>query len=93
MQCHFQQKLIPQIETKVNQLIEANFIREVKYPTWISNIVSVKNKNGQVQVYADFRDLNNAYPKYDFPLPLIEFIFDLTIRHEELSFMDGSSKI
>ncbi|KAA0065979.1 uncharacterized protein E6C27_scaffold62G00640 [Cucumis melo var. makuwa] len=84
-------KLIPQIEVEVNKLIEAGFIREVKYPTWIANIVPVRKKNGQLRVCVDFRDLNNACPKDDFPLPTTEIMVDATTGHEALSFMDGSS--
>ncbi|XP_017973021.1 PREDICTED: uncharacterized protein LOC108661358 [Theobroma cacao] len=83
--------LIPQIEAEVNKLIEAGFIRGVKYPTWISNIVLVRKKNGQIRVYVDFRDLNYACSKDDFPLPLTEIMVDATTGHEALSFMDGSS--
>ena len=39
----------------------------------------------------DFRDLNNACPKDDFPLPITKVMVDATIGHEALSFMDGSS--
>ncbi|KAA0051587.1 uncharacterized protein E6C27_scaffold174G001300 [Cucumis melo var. makuwa] len=45
-QRRFRPELIPQIEVEVNKLIEAGFIREVKYPTWIANIVPVRKKNG-----------------------------------------------
>ncbi|XP_075099047.1 uncharacterized protein LOC142175936 [Nicotiana tabacum] len=38
-QCHFRPEPVPLIETEVNKLIEAGFVREVKYPTWISSIV------------------------------------------------------
>ena len=79
-----------QIETKIGKLIEVGFIREVKYSTWIANIVPVKKKNGQIHVCVDFRDLNNASPKYDFPSPIIELMVDATTGHEALSFMDGS---
>ncbi|KAH0720316.1 hypothetical protein KY284_005346 [Solanum tuberosum] len=51
-------ELVTQIEVEVNKLIEAGFIREVKYPLWISNIVPVKKKNGQIRVCVDFQDLN-----------------------------------
>ncbi|RVW19841.1 Transposon Ty3-I Gag-Pol polyprotein [Vitis vinifera] len=68
-----------------------SFIRKVKYPTWISNIVPVKKKNGQIHVCVDFRDLNNACLKYDIPLPIMELMIDATTGHEALSFMDGSS--
>ena len=44
----FHPDLIPQIEAEINKLIEASFIREVKYPTWISNIIPVRKKNGQI---------------------------------------------
>ena len=63
----------------------------MQFPKWIANIVLVKKKNGQIRVCVDFRDLNRACPKDDFPLPNIELMVDATIGHEVLSFMDGSS--
>ncbi|KAL0349908.1 UNVERIFIED_CONTAM: Transposon Tf2-12 polyprotein [Sesamum radiatum] len=90
-QRRFRPELIPLIEGEVNKLIEVGFIREVKYPMWISSIVPVRKKNGQIRVCVDFRDLNNACPKDDFPLPIAELMIDATTGHEALSFMDGSS--
>ena len=37
----------------------------------------------------DFRDLNKASPKDDFPLPHIDILVDNTANHAMLSFMDG----
>lgn len=51
--------------------------------------VPVKKKNGWVCI--DFRDLNRACPKDDFPVPITEIMVDVTTGHEALSFMDGSS--
>ncbi|KAA0032588.1 uncharacterized protein E6C27_scaffold43053G00550 [Cucumis melo var. makuwa] len=90
-QRRFRPELIPQIEVEVNKLIEARFIRQVKYPTWIANIIPVKKKNGQLRVCVGFCDLNNACPKDEFPLSITEIIVDATTGHEVLSFMDGSS--
>ncbi|XP_075109051.1 uncharacterized protein LOC142180854 [Nicotiana tabacum] len=87
----FRPELIPSIEAEVNKLIEAGFIREVKYPSWISSIVPVKKKNGQIRVCVDFKDLNNACPKDEFPLPIPELMIDSTTGYEAMSFMDGSS--
>ncbi|KAL0423525.1 UNVERIFIED_CONTAM: Transposon Tf2-11 polyprotein [Sesamum radiatum] len=87
----FRPELIPLIEGEVKKLIEVGFIREVKYPMWISSIVPVRKKNGQIRVCVDFRDLNNACPKDDFPLPIVELMIDATMGHEALSFTDGSS--
>ncbi|KAL0374253.1 UNVERIFIED_CONTAM: Transposon Tf2-12 polyprotein [Sesamum radiatum] len=83
--------IIPRIETEVNKLNDVGFIREVKYPTWISRILPVKKKNGQIRICVDFQELNKACPKDDFPLPIIELMVDATTGHEALSFMDGSS--
>ncbi|XP_027182068.1 uncharacterized protein LOC113780468 [Coffea eugenioides] len=47
-QRRFRLELIPLIENEINRLIETGFIREVKYPTWISSIVPVRKKNGQI---------------------------------------------
>ncbi|KAA0054385.1 uncharacterized protein E5676_scaffold2750G00020 [Cucumis melo var. makuwa] len=90
-QRRFRPELIPQIEIEVNKLIEVGFIREVKYPTWIENIVPVRKKNGQLCVCVDFHGLNNTCPKDNFPLPITEIMVDATTGHEALSFMDGSS--
>ncbi|CAL2271126.1 unnamed protein product [Prunus armeniaca] len=91
-QRRFRPELLSQIEAEVDKLIAARFIREVKYPTWIANIIPVKKKiTGQIHICVDFRDLNEACPKDDFPLPIIELMVDATTGHEALSFMDGSS--
>lgn len=37
----------------------------------------------------DYRDLNRAIPKDDFPLPLIEMLVDNTAEFSVFSFMDG----
>ncbi|KAI5342997.1 hypothetical protein L3X38_010873 [Prunus dulcis] len=92
-QCRFRLELLSQIEAEVDKLIAAGFIREVKYPTRIANIIPVKKKIiGQIRICVDFRDLNEACPKDDFPLAIIELMVDATTGHEALSFMDGSSR-
>lgn len=48
-QRRFRAELIPQIEMKVNKFIEAGFIREVKYPTWIATIIPVNQYKGHYQ--------------------------------------------
>jgi len=50
-QQRFPLELISEIGKEVNKLIEAGFIREVKYPTLIADIVPIRKKNGQLCVY------------------------------------------
>ncbi|RVX04828.1 Retrovirus-related Pol polyprotein from transposon 17.6 [Vitis vinifera] len=63
----------------------------VEYPKWLANVVPVPKKDGKVRVCVDFRDLNKASPKDDFPLPHIDLLVDSTADHSMLSFMDEFS--
>ena len=40
----------------------------------------------------DFRDLNKAYPKDEFPLPNVDILVDVVAGNERFSFMDGYSR-
>ncbi|XP_026396409.1 uncharacterized protein LOC113291044 [Papaver somniferum] len=60
------------IEKELRKLLEAGFIKEVKYPTWISNMVIVPKKNRGVRICIDFTNLNKACPKDSYPLPSID---------------------
>ena len=62
-----------------------------EYSKWVANIVPVPKKDGKIRVCVDFRDLNKASPKDDFPLPHIDILVDNTARQALLSFMDGFS--
>ena len=63
-------------KTEVQRLLDAEVIRLVKYPTWLSNVVLVKKKNGKWRMCVDFTSLNKACPKDDFPLPRISTLID-----------------
>lgn len=84
-------ELLPKIEAEIDKLRNCGFIREVKYPVWLANIVVVMKKNGQLRICVDYRDLNKACPKYEFPLPITELLVDATTGFDALSFMDGFS--
>ncbi|GMP26890.1 hypothetical protein CsSME_00003142 [Camellia sinensis var. sinensis] len=77
------------VEEEVDRLLEARAIREVQYPTWLSNTVVVKKKNGKWRVCVDFTSLNKACPKDSFPLPKIDQLVDATSGHERMSFLDA----
>ncbi|XP_058189244.1 uncharacterized protein LOC131306832 [Rhododendron vialii] len=74
---------------QVKRLLEANAIQEVEYPTWLSNTVVVKKKNGKWRVCVDYTNLNYACPKDWFPLPKINQLVDATVGHARLSFLDA----
>ena len=80
------------IHTEVNNLLKAGFIREVKYPEWLANVVVVSKKEGKWRVCVDYTDLNEACPKDSFLLPRIDHIVDATVEHRILSFLDAFSR-
>ena len=49
----------------------------------------VPKKDGKVRMCVDFRDLNKACPKDDFPLPHINVLVDNTTGSVLMSFMNG----
>lgn len=51
----------------------------------------MKKKNGQIRICVDFRDLNKACPKDEFPLPHIDILVDAMSGHQMFPFMDGFS--
>ncbi|CAA0837961.1 Unknown protein, partial [Striga hermonthica] len=79
------------LEEEVKKLIDNKFIKEAKYPTWVSNPVLVKKSNGLLRLCIDFSELNKACPKDSYPLPHIDYMVDATSGHELMSFMDAYS--
>ena len=73
------------------KLIEAGFIREIKHPDWLANLVMVPKKDKSWRMCVDFEDLNKACPKDPFPLPHIDQIIDATAGHDSLCFLDAYS--
>lgn len=63
----------------------------VRYPEWVANIVPVPKKDRKVRMCVDFRDLNRASPKDDFPLPHIDTLIDNTAKNAMFTFMDAFS--
>jgi hypothetical protein len=57
----------------------------------VSNIVVVPKKEDKIRVCVDFRDLNRAIPKDNFPLPHIDMLVDNATRSSIYFFMDGFS--
>ena len=74
---------------EVSRLVKAMAIKEILYPTWLSNTVVVKKKNGKWKVCIDFTDLNKACPNDPFPLPKIDQLVDATSGHQRMSFLDA----
>ena len=79
------------IQTEVDNLLRVGFIREVKYPKWLANVVVVPKKGSKWRVCVDYMDFNEACSKDSFLLPRIDQIVDASTGHGMLSFLDAFS--
>ena len=86
---HLDRHLVIQIE--VDNLLQNEFIKVVKYPEWLANVVVVPKKGNKWRICVDYTDLNDTCPKDSFPLPRIDQIMDSSARHCMLSFLDTFS--
>ena len=80
------------IKEEVTKKLKVGFIKPVHQAKWIDNIVLVPKKDRQIRMCVDFRDLNIACSKDDFPLPHIDVLEDNMADSVLMSFMNGFSR-
>lgn len=51
------------VREEIDKMLKAQFIRVVRYSTWLANIVMVKKANGKWCMCTDYTNLNKACPK------------------------------
>ena len=66
------------IKVEVMKQFDVGFLAVTSYPQWVSNVVPVPKKDGNVRMCVDYRDLNRASPKDDFPLSHIDVLVNNT---------------
>ena len=72
-------------------MLAVGFIKPIQQRHWLSNIVLVKKKNRQIRCCVDFKNLNRACPKDEFPLPNMDLLIDYAASSAMFSFMDKFS--
>jgi hypothetical protein len=64
----------PLVKGELNMLLDAKIIFPVIHTRWIANVVPVRNKNGDIRLCVDFRNLNRASKKDNYLVPPMEQI-------------------
>jgi len=74
---------------ETEKLMQAGFIQEAQYTTWLANVVLIKKPNRKWRMCTDYTDLNKACPKDSYPLPSIDRLVDGAFGEEIVSFLDA----
>lgn len=60
--------LLAPIEKEVKKLLQTTIIVPLRYSDWVSNLVPVRKKYGEIRLCVNFRNLNRASLKDNYPL-------------------------
>jgi hypothetical protein len=86
---NFSQTVISEVKEEINRLLQAKFIRPCRYAEWVSNIVPVEKKNtGKIRLCVDFRNLNRATPKDEYPMSVADILINNASGIKMISFLD-----
>ncbi|KAM2590143.1 hypothetical protein TB2_042715 [Malus domestica] len=80
------------VKEEIERLVKAGFIRPAKYVEWLANIVPVlKAVTKAVRCCVDYRNINGATPKDEYPMPMADLSIDAVAKHKVISFMDRNA--
>ncbi|XP_071712958.1 uncharacterized protein [Rutidosis leptorrhynchoides] len=71
---------------EVTKLVKAGILREVQYQSWIVNPVLVKKPDGSWRMCIDYKNLNKACPKDNYPLSKIDLKVDKALTGSEINY-------
>ena len=84
-------KMEPLIQSEVKKLLDAKIIFKVRHLEWVSNLVPIWKKSGEIRLCVDFRNLNRASDKDNYLVPPMEQILQMVSGSELFSLLDGFS--
>ena len=65
---------LPLVEKEIKKMYDARIIVPIRYLDCVSNLVSIRKKIGEIRLCIDFRNLNKASLKDNYPLPKMDHI-------------------
>jgi hypothetical protein len=76
---------------ELKKLLDAKIIFQVRHSTWVANLVPVRKKSGEIRLCVDFRNLNRASEKDNYPVPPMEQLLQTVSGSNIFSLLDGFS--
>ena len=72
-------------------MLDAHIVVPLRYSNWVANLVPIRKKKGEIRLYVDFRNLNKASLKDNYPLPKMDQLLQMVSEAQRLSILDGFS--
>ena len=72
-------------------MVDTKIIFKVRHLEWVSNLVPVRKKLGEIRLCVDFRNFNRASDKDNYLIPPMEKILQMVSGSELFSLLDGFS--
>jgi hypothetical protein len=73
-------------------MVDVGIISPIIYSSWMSNLVVVRKKTGEIHLHVDFRNLNQLSLKDNYPLMNMEHLLERVIGVGMMSILDGFSR-
>lgn len=77
------------VKEELQKFLNVNFIYQKSDSQWVSPLVIVPKKNGNLKVCVGYRELNKSALKYYFPLLFIDQVLDTFVGKKYFSFLYG----
>jgi hypothetical protein len=88
---HINPKLASQIQKELQKMVDASIIAPIWYSSWMSNLIFVWKKTGEILLCVDFRNLNQLSLKDNYPLSNMEHLLQRVTGAGMMSMLDGFS--
>ena len=70
------------------KLRDAGIIKPIRHSSWVSNLVPIRKRNGDIRLCVDFRNLNLSSLKDNYGQTNMEAMLQRVIGSELMSMMD-----
>jgi len=79
------------VKEELQKILDVGLIYPISHSEWVSPLVLVPKKNWNWRICVNYRELNKAIKKDDFPLPFIDQVLDGLVGKKKFSFLDRFS--
>lgn len=77
------------VKYDLDKHLVARFIKPIDWTIWLSPIIVVRKKNGELKICIDFHKLNLTTKKDPYPILFTIKVLDAITSHEIYSILDG----